>query len=193
MATGEIGYPVAQDDPNEYSFTPEERAEVERHAAKYPSRRSAVMPALWIAQEKYGWLPQKVIQLVADTIGESYAHVYGVATFYTMYLKEKPGKHLIEVCTCFGCSVTGGPEFYEFLREKLNVDEKGVSPDGEFWLREAECLGACDTAPMAQINNRRYVHKLTPEKADQLLETLRNGEEPPYEPIPLQDQSRFAQ
>lgn len=173
----------------EYSFTEAEVQEIQRHVAKYPDRRSAVMPALWIAQEKFGWLSLDAIKLVAETIDIPYAHVYGVASFYTMYFKKKVPKHLIEICTCFSCREVGGPEMYKYLREYIEADEKGESKDGKIWVREAECLGACDTAPMCQVTNRRYVHHLTEEKVRELVEKLRNDEEIPYERIPLNDQS----
>lgn len=174
-----------------FAFSEAELQEIQRHIAKYPESRSAVMPALWIAQEKFGWLSPEAIQLVADTLGLSYAHVYGVASFYTMYFKEKVPRHLIEVCTCFTCSVTGGPEMLNYVKEKIQADDKGIGKDGKIWCRAAECLGACDTAPAAQITNRRYVHNLTKEKVDELIARLERDEEIPYTPVPLSDQSKF--
>ena len=183
-----IEYPQAPADDRVYSFTAAELAEIERHAAKYPERRSAVMPALWIAQEKFGWLSPGACQLVADTLGMSYAHVYGVATFYTMYLKEKHGSHLIEVCTCFTCGECGGDQLIDYAKKKTNADENGRSADGKFWFREAECLGACDTAPVVQIDNDHYRHSVTPEKMDQLLAELAAGRTLDYELVPLSAQ-----
>lgn len=172
-----------------YTFTEAEKAEIQGHIAKYPDHRSAVMPALWIAQEKFGWLSSEAIKLVADTIDMPYAHVYGVASFYTMYFKEPVPKHLIEVCTCFTCGEIGGKQMLASTREYLEADDKGRSKDGLFWTRAAECLGACDTGPMCQVTNRHYVHNLTKEKMQGVIETLRKGDELTYEPIPLNDQS----
>lgn len=172
-----------------FSFTAEEITEINKHLAKYPEKRSAIMPALWIAQEKFGWLSPEVMQLVASTLDVPYAQVYGVATFYTMYIKKDVPKHLIEVCTSFTCSVAGGPEMQAYVRKAIGADEKGVGEQGKIWTREAECLGACDTAPMCQISNRRYMHNLTEEKIDELVRKLRNDEEIPYEQVPLKDQS----
>lgn len=174
-----------------YTFTEAEVAEIQKHIAKYPDHRSAVMPALWIAQEKFGWLSEEAMRLVAETINVPYAHVYGVATFYTMYFKKRVPKHLIEVCTCFSCLETGGPEMYEYVREKIGADKDGFGKDGKIWVRQAECLGACDSAPMCQITNRRYAHHLTPEKIDGLIEKLNQDQEIPYERIPLNDQSKI--
>ncbi|MEM6628219.1 MAG: NADH-quinone oxidoreductase subunit NuoE [Bacteroidota bacterium] len=172
-----------------YTFTDEEKKAIQAHTEKYPDKRSAVMPALWIAQEKYGWLPNDAIKLVANTLDLPYSHVYGVATFYTMYLKKDVAPNLIEVCTCFSCGEVGGPEMYHFLREHLEVDEQGKSKDGKIWVRQAECLGACDTAPMCQVNNGRYVHNLTEEKVKQIVSKIQKGEKLSYEQVPLSDQS----
>lgn len=172
-----------------YTFTEAEIKEIQQHIAKYPDHRSAVMPALWIAQEKFGWLPPEVIKLVAETIDIPYAHVYGVASFYTMYFKKPVPKHLIEVCTCFSCLEVGGPEMLAYVKEQIGADEHGYGKDGKIWARAAECLGACDTAPMCQVTNRRYQHNLTKEKVDKLIAKLRNDEEIPYEKIPLSPQN----
>ncbi|MEL6732921.1 MAG: NAD(P)H-dependent oxidoreductase subunit E [Bacteroidota bacterium] len=174
---------------NTFIFTEEEKADIQQHVAKYPDPKSAVMPTLWIAQEKFGWLSTDAIHLVAETLDIPYAHVYGVASFYTMYFKKKVPKHLIEVCTCFSCSVTGGPEMHEYIKGAIEADEQGFGKDGKIWVRQAECLGSCDTAPMCQVTNRRYVHNLTHEKADDLIQKLRNDEEIDYEQIPLKEQS----
>ena len=173
----------------EYIFTDAEVQAIQAHVAKYPDRKSAIMPALWIAQEKFGWLSLDAMKLVAATLDVPYAQVYGVASFYTMYFKEDVPEHLIEVCTCFTCGETGGPEMLQYAREYLEADERGVSKDGKFWTRAAECLGACDTSPMCQLTNRAYVHNLTQEKMRNTIEKLRAGENIPYEAIPLNNQS----
>lgn len=187
-----IEYPQPQQDDTVYSFTPEELAQIDRHAAKYPDRKSAVMPALWIAQEKWGWLPQGAIQLVADTVGMSFAQAYGVATFYTMYLKEKPAKNLIEVCTCFTCGECGGRELYDYALQKTRANDEGVSADGQFWIREAECLGACDTPTVLQINNDQLCFNVDRARLDEILSKLERGENLPYEFVPLADQSKLG-
>lgn len=177
----------------EYSFSQEEIKEIERHVAKYPgektANKSAVMPALWIAQEKFGWLSNEAIKLVATTLDLPYAHVYGVASFYTMYFKKEVPKHLIEICTCFSCGEMKGKELLDYTKSYLECDAQGFSKDGKIWARAAECLGACDTGPVCQISNRRYRHKLTEEKLQAIIEKLRNDEELPYERIPLYDQT----
>lgn len=174
-----------------FEFSDKELKEIQKHVAKYPESRSAVMPALWIAQEKFGWLSPDAVRLVATTLDLPYSHVYGVASFYTMYFKEKVPKHLIEVCTCFSCSVTGGPEMLDYVKEKIGADAKGLGKDGKIWCRAAECLGACDTAPIAQITNRSYVHNLTKESVDELIEKLNKDEEIPFSSVPLKEQTNL--
>ena len=175
----------------EYTFTEAELQEIQKHVAKYPDRNSAIMPGLWIAQEKFGWLSPEAMELVANTLDVAYARVYGVATFYTMYFKTEVPKHLIEICTCFTCGECGGREMMGFVKNYLEVNEKGHSKDGLFWVREAECLGACDTAPVAQVTNKRYAHCLTEDKIKNMVAKLRAGEELEYEQIPLSDQSIY--
>jgi len=184
--------PLLDNETQAFAFTPAELEVVQQHITKYPDPKSAVMPVLWMAQEKYGWLSDQAIQLVADTLSLSFAHVYGVASFYTMYFKKPMGKYLLEVCTCFTCGECGGKETLSYLREKINADADGISPDKLFWVREAECLGACDTAPVLQFNNGHYVHHLTPEKCDSLIANVQNGIMPTYERIPLTPQESKA-
>lgn len=189
MADAFVPYPTPTEDarPVDYTFTAEEKAAIEGHVAKYPEKTSAVMPALWIAQEKFGVLSTGAIQLVADTLGLSFAHVYGVATFYTMYLKEGvPAErfHLVEVCTCFTCGECGGRELYKHAKEVLQVNEHGRSPDGKFYLREAECLGGCDTPVVLQINNRQMLYNADNAKFEQVVGQLREGQAPAFESVP---------
>ncbi|GIV22490.1 MAG: NAD(P)H-dependent oxidoreductase subunit E [Bacteroidia bacterium] len=169
------------------TFTPAELAQIEAFCRKYPTRQSAVMPTLWLAQEKFGELSPPVLELVADTLGLPYAHVEGVATFYTMYLTKRKGQWLIEICTCFTCGECGGQELWAYAQEKYQLDKEGVTPDKTFWFREAECLGACDTAPVLQIEGRRMAFSVTPEKLDHILQRLRTGELPPFESVPIRN------
>lgn len=189
MAGNSIAYPQAQQDDTVYSFSPAEMAEVEKHLVKYPDKRSAVMPLLWMVQEKYGWLSNGAMQLVADTLELTFAQVYGVATFYTMYLKDDRARNLVEVCTCFACGECGGRELYQYGCESLAVNEHGVSADGQIHLREAECLGACDTAVVVQINNRPLRYNVTPEQFDQIVADLRAGKTLEFESVPLYSQA----
>lgn len=175
----------------EFKFTEEELANVQKHVAKYPDPKSAVMPVLWMAQEKYGWLSQGALNLVADTLKLSYAHVFGVASFYSQYYKKPVPKYVFDVCTCFACGELGGDETLDHAKKYTKCDKDGFSEDGLFYFRPAECLGSCDTGPMCQITNKHYVHNLTPEKMEGVIDDLRVGKEPQFVSIPLIDQSKL--
>ena len=183
--------PLPEQDPEPHFsaeqlvFTDAEKQQIAGWAAQYPTADGAVMRALWLAQEKFGFLPPEVVRLTADELGIPYAQTYGVATFYTQYFKQKKGKYVFDVCTCFSCQVCGGYDILHYLEEKLGVHKGETTEDGLFTVQEAECLGACGTAPMLQITNGPYVHNLTPAKVDALLEDLRQGQVPPFVSVTL--------
>jgi NADH-quinone oxidoreductase subunit E len=166
-------------------WTDEEREAIAAFRAQYPTPDGAVMKTLWLAQQKFSWLPPEVLRFVADTLGLPYAQVYGVATFYTQYFKEPKGRYVLDVCTCFTCQVCGGYDVLHYLEEYLGIAVGQTTADGLFTLQEAECLGACGSAPMLQVTNGPYVHNLTPAKCDALLVDLRAGKMPPFESVTL--------
>ena len=178
---------------DELVWSSDEQAKIDGYRAQYPTPDGAVMKTLWLAQLKFGWLPPEVVRLVADTLGVPYAKVYGVATFYTMYFKEKKGKYVFDVCTCFSCQVCGGYDILHYLEEQLGVVKGGTTEDGLFTVQEAECLGACGSAPMLQVTNGPYVHNLTRAKVDEMLAALREGRDLPFESVTLpQDEAELG-
>lgn len=166
-------------------FTADETAQIEQWKSHYPTVDGAIMRVLWLAQEKFGYLPPEVIRLSAEATGMPYAKAYGVATFYTQYFKKKTGKHVLDVCTCFSCQLCGGYDMLHYLEEKLGIKSGETTTDGEFTIQQAECLGACDAAPMLQVTNGRYVMQLTPEKIDAMLDALREGKTLDFESMTL--------
>jgi NADH-quinone oxidoreductase subunit E len=170
---------------DELVFTAEEKDLIARYRSQYPTPEGAVMKALWLAQEKYGWLPPEVIELVADELGIAYAQAYGVATFYTQYYKKEMGKYVLDVCTCFSCQVCGGYDMLHYLEDKLGIQKGETTDDGTFSLQEVECLGACGSAPMMQVTNGPYIHNLTREKLDTLIDSLRQDQMPPFISVTL--------
>ncbi|MDX1439365.1 MAG: NAD(P)H-dependent oxidoreductase subunit E [Rubricoccaceae bacterium] len=188
------GEPVARHVADEdLVWTEAEKQQVAKFRAEYPTNDGAVMKVLWLAQNKFGWLPPEVVQFVADTIEVPYAKVYGVATFYTQYYKEKKGKYVLDVCTCFGCQVCGGYDILHYLEEKLEITKGETTSDELFTIQEVECLGACGSAPMLQVTNGPYVHNLTKEKVDGLIDGLRAGKMPEFESVTLpQDETDFG-
>ena len=187
--TSNNGYPGGAYEPvipeADLLFTDEETAQIERWKSQYPTVDGAIMRVLWLAQEKFGFLPPEVIRLAAGATGIPYAKAYGVATFYTQYFKEKKGRHVLDVCTCFSCQLCGGYDMLHYLEEKLGISAGETTGDGMFCVQEAECLGACDGAPMLQVTNARYVMHLTREKIDALIDALREGKQLPFESMTL--------
>lgn len=148
---------------------------IDRELAKFPAdqRQSAVMAALAIAQDEMGWLPPEVMQDVADYIGMPAIAVQEVATFYNMYNTKPVGKHKISVCTNLPCALSGGERAAHYLKEKLGVDYKETTADGQFTLIEGECMGACGDAPVMLVNNKRMCSHMSNEKIDALVEELK--------------------
>lgn len=165
--------------PEELELRFSERAvkELEALLTHYPDRKSAMLPALWIAQREYGGhLTPEALAEVAYRLKRSYAEVEGVATFYTMYNKTPVGKYMLEVCTNLTCMLCGAYRILEYLQQKLGIALGETTPDGMFTLTEVECLNNCGDAPVMQVGDI-YCRRLTFEKIDALLETLRQSDE----------------
>lgn len=165
----------------EKQFTDQELKKIEEIKSRYPETQAAVMPVLWLAQEKFGHLDESVQQLVARTLELPEAHVHGVVTFYHQYFDHPKGKYVLDVCTSFTCQVCGGPETVSYLEEKLGIKAGETTEDGMFTIEPVECLGACGYAPVMLVANDKYVNHLTREKIDRVIDDLRNGKELEFE------------
>lgn len=139
---------------------------------KYPDKRSAVMPLLYIAQEAYGWLPEEALREVAELCDMDPTQVKSIAGFYTMYSEKPKGKFWLQVCTDLPCALRGADKFHEELKAYLGVEEGGTTEDGMFTVEHVMCLAACDKAPMLQCNFH-YHENLDMEKIKALLEQWR--------------------
>ena len=148
------------------------KEKVEKIARKYPERRSALLPALFLAQEKYGYLTKETMEEVASILNLQPVQVYEVATFYTMFNKKPVGKYHVQVCTNVSCSLLGSEMIVDCLKKKLGINSGETTEDKLFTLSEVECLGSCGTAPMMQINDT-YYENLTEEKVDNILMELK--------------------
>ncbi len=150
---------------------------IDRELAKFPpdQRQSAVMAALAIAQHEHGWLSKELMQEVADYLGMPAIAVYEVATFYTMYNLQPVGRHKVTVCTNLPCALSGATHAAQHLKSRLGVDFNETTADGEFTLKEGECMGACGDAPVLLVNNERMCSFMSDDKLDALLEELRNA------------------
>ena len=138
-------------------------------AARYPVARSAVMPALYIAQQEAGYITQEALHAVAETIGLTVDDVESVATFYTMYYQQPPGKKIIKICTSISCYLRGCDALVSHLEQRLGLKCGETSADGNYTLMTAECLASCGTAPVLQVNDE-FVENITLEMADALTD-----------------------
>jgi NADH-quinone oxidoreductase subunit E len=134
-----------------------------------PDRKAAAMiPALRLGQEIFGYLSPAVQRLAADRLGTSPARAEEVATFYVMFHAEPAGRHVVEVCTNVSCCLTGGERIFEHLKKKLEVANGGTTRDRRFTLREVECLGACGTAPAMLVDEEMH-ERLDIQKVDAIV------------------------
>ncbi len=155
----------------EFKFTEENLKRVEEAVKKYPVKKAAVMPVLYIAQEQNGWISQEVIKEVAVILEMTAEDVLGVVTFYTMYHQKPAGKYHLQVCTNVSCMLRGAYEIYDHVKDKLQIKNGEVTNDHLFSLEEVECMGSCGTAPMIAVNED-FFENLDVQKVDQILESL---------------------
>lgn len=158
-----------------FAFNDVSKKEFEKWQKKFPNdangKRSLVIPGLWLSQRQNGWISRDVVDYVAEITGTTPMHVWGVATFYTMFNKEPVGKTLLQFCTNISCGLGGGEELMKHACKKLGINKGATTADGRFTVMEVECLGACGTAPVIQVNDA-YHEQMTIEKLDQLINQL---------------------
>ena len=142
---------------------------------RYPPDRqaAAMLPALRLGQELFGYLSPAVQKLAARRLGVSPARAEEVATFYVMFHTHPQGKHLVEICTSVSCSLTGGERMFQHLKAKLGVGSGGTTPDGRITLREVECLGSCGTAPAMLLDEDEMIERLDIKKVDEIVGGLK--------------------
>lgn len=143
---------------------------------KYPNSRSAVMPALYVAQEEYGWLPVEAITAVAVELDLTATEVGSVASFYTMYHLKPVGQHVVEFCTDLPCALAGADKAFERLSNKLGLEHgHETTVDDAITLRHAPCLGGCDKVPVLLVDNAAQYESMTDEKLEALMAKLRTN------------------
>jgi NADH-quinone oxidoreductase E subunit len=151
------------------ALTGERRQRLDAIIARYPDRRAALLPALWLIQEARGWISDEAMVEVGQALGLTPAYVKGVVTFYTMYHQHPVGRHVIQVCTTTPCGLCGAEGVVQALLEQTRCGELGAtSPDGRFTVVEVECLGACGFATPVLIDED-FVESVTPDKVRELL------------------------
>jgi len=168
---------------HEVDIPDELREQIEEMMSRYPQLRSASIPALWAVQRHYGWCSPEGIRQAAAVMGVTPAYLQSVASFYDLFATEPVGRHRVLVCTNISCWMRGGDGLLEAFCEASGADAHEAShhgassPDGEFFVKGFECLGACDLAPMASIDER-YYGPLDDDDAAAALDALRSGAEP---------------
>lgn len=173
--------------PEDYVFSSAAEKEIDAWVKKYPAdrQRSALIPALWIAQKDAGgWLPEVTMRAVADKLGMAYIRVYEVVSFYTMFNLSPVGEHFIQLCGTTPCWLRGSDDLKAVMERRVGP-QNTITADGKLSWLEVECLGACANAPMVQISNAdgdSYYEDLTAESFDALLDKLVAGEKPEYGP-----------
>ncbi len=180
-APGEGGHPTVPPDyevwepefeRDQRGLSPRAREAIDRLAARYPSRRSASLPALFIAQNELGFITPRAAREVAELVDMSPAEVQTLLTFYPMFRRRPAGRYVINVCTTISCQLCGGYEILEHLERRLGIRPGETTPDGAFTLQTWECIAACGGAPAIQVN-LEYVERVTPEQLDRLLDDLK--------------------
>lgn len=160
-------------------LSPQLREEAERIKARYPvgRERSAMLPLLYLVQSVEGRVTREGLREVAEVLGLSTAEVEAVASFYTMLRLRPTGTHVVSVCTNLPCALRGGKDVYAAAHEAMGPHAEEMTEDGLLTLHEEECLGACDAAPVVQIDFANH-DRVTPQRMRELIETLHRGDIP---------------
>ena len=168
---------VHDDQPKDFKFSPENLKKAEEILKKYPkeNKKSAVMPLLYLAQKQnQNWIPLAAMKFIANYLSMPYISVYEVATFYTMYNLSPVGKYFVQVCTTTPCLIRGADKIVKICKEKISPNENEISKKGNCSWMEVECLGACVSAPMIQINED-YYEDLDEKNTKEILDSLINN------------------
>jgi NADH-quinone oxidoreductase subunit E len=164
--------PATVPDPADVDVPAGLREEIERYMARYPDRHSAALPALGAAQKVHGWCSPEALAQVATVMQVTPAYLSAIATFYDMLRTQPTGSRYLYVCTSVACHLSDAKGVYDAIAAEAR--EQGLE---DFEVREFECLGACDMAPMASIDGR-YVGPLSRDDAGELVRSLIEGREP---------------
>lgn len=154
--------------------------------SRYPQKRSAVMPLLYLAMSEEGWLTEKGMEQVGLLVDMTPAQVQSVASFYTMYKRERTGRYLISVCTSISCMLLGADEVLHAVEDESGLPNGETDAEGAMSVEHAECLGACGGAPVVQVNYE-LIEGITPEKARELVAWLRNTTPEVVDPDEMQE------
>ena len=147
-------------------------------AARYPSKQSAIIPALWAVQHEQGYVRKEAMAEIAQLLGFPPSLIEATASFYSMFLTKPEGRHDVVICVNAPCMLRGADEMAAYLGQQLGVRDGQTTTDGAItWHSTIECLGACGGAPMMQVDHR-FVEDLTPERIDAIIQQLRTDPAP---------------
>jgi NADH-quinone oxidoreductase E subunit len=147
--------------------------EIDEILSRYPVKRSALIPLLYVAQRDQGYVSESVMQEIAKLLELTPPQVYETVTFYTMFNLKPVGKFHIQVCKSLMCALIGSDTMFGWIKTKLGIAPGESTRDGLFTLSAVECLAACGTGPMMQINED-YYERVTEDKLDRILADLRS-------------------
>jgi NADH-quinone oxidoreductase E subunit len=143
--------------------------EIDEIKARYPDRKSALLPSLYVAQREFGWLSDEAMLSVSRVLNVPEAMVRGTASFYSMYRHRPVGRHVIQICTNVSCMILGAERLVDFITDRYGVRPGGTSEDGRFSLVIMECIGACGTAP-AMLVDTDFHDNLSEKRIEEILE-----------------------
>jgi NADH-quinone oxidoreductase subunit E len=156
----------------EFAFTTDNLRDFKDILTRYPNRRAALLPALHLVQEQNGYISEEAEAYVAQLLDIPIVDVREVVTFYSLYFRRPMGRHHIRVCMSISCMLGEAEEIRNHLKRRLGVPSGEVTEDGRFsWEAIPDCLGACELAPMMQLDGEFYGN-LTPEKVDRILDEV---------------------
>ena len=153
------------------SFSQETMKEFEGLLERYPTKRTASLSTLYLAQRDFGYISDEVTDYVAPLLGLTSAEMHNIVSFYTMCYRQKMGKNVMQVCHTLSCSLLGAAKIVDHFKNKLGISPGETTLDNQFSLLKVECLGACGTAPAMRINDD-YYESLTLDKIDKLIDRL---------------------
>ena len=153
-----------------FSLSQEGRSIIKKEMTRYETKLSCLIPCLWEIQKEKGWVPKEAVPWLSEETGIPESHIYEVLMFYTMFNKKPVGKFHIQVCANVSCALRGGRELIRDVCKALDVKEGEVSDCGNWTVSKVECLGACDEAPVIQLNEE-YIGKM---KTDKVLSLLKS-------------------
>jgi NADH-quinone oxidoreductase subunit E len=163
----------------DHKLSGEARQHILELKREYPNSRSALLPALHVVQQEFGFVPDGPMTEVAELLDILSSDVEQVMTFYRMYNQKPVGRFHVKVCDSISCYLRGSDRLIEDGKQKLGIDLNETTADGQITLSKTECLGSCGTAPCLQVNDE-FLYNVTPAQFNEVLETLKTAKENPY-------------